>query len=123
MPPREHQLATSVLVVGTGGAGLRAAIELAEAGVSVLRVLGAHTARLGVPVLSTCCVTRLWVDHGSVFGAYGFDLHDGSRYLIHADAVIVAAGGHTRLCGVPLRDATKHRRRVPARRRGGGTAA
>src|SRR5262245_51556207 len=38
MPPREHQLATSVLVVGTGGSGLRAAIELAEAGVAVLAV-------------------------------------------------------------------------------------
>src|SRR3954471_3751247 len=35
---REHQLATSVLVIGTGGAGLRAAIELAEAGVAVLAV-------------------------------------------------------------------------------------
>ena len=28
------------------------------------------------------------------FGAYGFDLEDGSRYLIHADAVILATGPH-----------------------------
>ena len=34
---------------------------------------------------------------GAVFGAYGFDLDDGTRYLIHADAVILAAGGHTRI--------------------------
>ncbi|GAA4718209.1 FAD-binding protein [Nocardioides conyzicola] len=200
---REHQLATSVLVVGTGGAGLRAAIEVAEAGVAVLAVgrprvedtaapptsegvsaalahadprdtweqhaadtlresglladpravqtiarnavravhdaerlgmrfdrqpdgriaqrrSGAHSyrrtafagdrtggelldalrgyaERAGVPLLSTCSVTRLLVDHGSVFGAYGFDLVDGSRYLLHADAVILAAGGHTRI--------------------------
>lgn len=203
MSSREHQLATSVLVVGTGGSGLRAAIELAEAGVSVLavgkravadahtslaagginaalattdpadtweqhaadtlqesylladprtvqvvtqgaprgvhdlerygmrfdrqpdgrlaqRYFGAHTyrrtafagdytglevqrtlvdhaARLSVPVLSTVYITRLLVNEGVVFGAYGFDLVDGSRYLVHADAVILAAGGHTRI--------------------------
>jgi succinate dehydrogenase / fumarate reductase flavoprotein subunit len=201
--PREHQLATSVLVVGTGGAGLRSAIELAEAGVAVLavgkrpvndahtalaagginaalattdpadtweqhaadtlqesylladprtvqvvtrnaargihdlerygmrfdrqsdgqiaqryfgahtyrrtafagdytglevqRVLSEHAARLAIPVLSTLYVTQLLVDDGTVFGAYGFDLVDGSRYLVHADAVILAAGGHTRI--------------------------
>ena len=32
----ERILSTSVLVIGTGGSGLRAAIELAEAGVDVL---------------------------------------------------------------------------------------
>lgn len=201
--PREHQLATSVLVVGTGGSGLRAAIEIAESGVAVLavgkrpvadahtslaagginaalattdpadtweqhaadtlqesylladprtvqvvtqnaargihdlerygmrfnrqedgkiaqRYFGAHSYRrtafvgdytglelqrvlidragqLSVPVLSTVYVTRLLVHDGAVFGAYGFDLVDGSRYLIHADAVILAAGGHTRI--------------------------
>ena len=34
----ERQLATNVLVIGTGGAGLRASIELAERGVQVLAV-------------------------------------------------------------------------------------
>jgi succinate dehydrogenase / fumarate reductase flavoprotein subunit len=197
-----HQLATSVLVVGTGGAGLRAAIEVAEAGVAVIAVIkraaddartvasggiggapaftdpadtweqhaadtlqesylladprtalvvaryaaqgfhdlarygvrfdrqgggriaqrhfGAHTYRrtafageytgldvqralrerahqLGIPVLSSVYVTQLLVSDGTVFGAYGFDLVDGSRYLVHADAVILATGGHTRI--------------------------
>ncbi|MGO1898981.1 MAG: FAD-binding protein, partial [Brevibacterium yomogidense] len=36
--PRERQISTSVLVVGTGGSGLRAAIELREQGVDVLAV-------------------------------------------------------------------------------------
>ncbi|MFB8228330.1 L-aspartate oxidase [Cellulosimicrobium sp. NPDC055967] len=201
--PRVHQLATSVVVIGTGGSGLRAAIELAESGVAVLavgkrpasdahtslaagginaalattdpadtweqhaadtlqesylladprtvqvvaqnaprgiddlerygmrfdrqpdgriaqRYFGAHTYRrtafvgdytglevqrtlvnrasqLDIPVLSTVYITQLLVNDGVVFGAYGFDLTDGSRYLIHADAVILAAGGHTRI--------------------------
>lgn len=42
-------------------------------------------------------ITRLLVHDGAVFGAYGFDLTHGTRYLIHADAVILAAGGHTRI--------------------------
>ncbi|WUD77182.1 FAD-binding protein [Streptomyces sp. NBC_00510] len=198
-----HQLATSVLVVGTGGSGLRAAIEVAEAGVAVIavgkraaddahtvlasggvnaalattdpagtweqhaadtlreshsladprtvlvvarhaargvhdlerygmrfdrhgdgriaqrhfgapayrrtalaghspgsevqRVLRERANRLAIPILSNLYVTRLLVDDGTVFGAYGFDLVDGSRYVVHADAVILATGGHTRI--------------------------
>jgi glycine/D-amino acid oxidase-like deaminating enzyme len=45
---QEQQIATSVLVIGTGGSGLRAAIELAKRGIDVLAVgkrpkLDAHT--------------------------------------------------------------------------------
>ncbi|NQX14279.1 L-aspartate oxidase [Rathayibacter sp. VKM Ac-2857] len=200
----ERRISTSVLVIGTGGSGLRAAIELAEAGVDVLalgkrsksdahtslaagginaalatmdpddswqqhaadtitesyqlanphtveivtsnaargiqdlerygmpfareddgrisqRFFGAHTyrrtafagdytgleiqrtlvnraAQLDIPILDTVYVTRILVNEdGAVFGAYGFDLVDGTRYLIHADAVILAAGGHNRI--------------------------
>jgi succinate dehydrogenase / fumarate reductase flavoprotein subunit len=44
----ERRLTTGVLVIGTGGSGLRASIELAEAGVDVIAVgkrprLDAHT--------------------------------------------------------------------------------
>jgi succinate dehydrogenase flavoprotein subunit len=36
--PTERRLATAVLVIGTGGSGLRAAIQLAERGTDVLVV-------------------------------------------------------------------------------------
>ena len=204
MRPSERQISTTVLVIGTGGSGLRASIELAEAGVDVLavgkrprsdahtslaagginaalgtmdeddswqqhaadtlkesyllanphtvqivtegaaqgiddlerygmpfareddgrisqRFFGAHTFRrtafagdytgleiqrtlvnraalLDIPILDRVYITRiLTTDDGAVFGAYGFDLEDGTRYLIHADAVILAAGGHNRI--------------------------
>ena len=85
----EKRIATSVLVIGTGGSGLRAAIELAERGVGVMAVgkrpkADAHTSLAAGGI-------------NAVFGACGFDLTDGSRYVIHADAVILAAGGHTRI--------------------------
>ncbi|MFI7454073.1 FAD-binding protein, partial [Nonomuraea sp. NPDC049714] len=85
----ENRIATSVLVIGTGGAGLRAAIELAEHGVDVLAVgkrpkADAHTslaagginAALDVPILDSVYITRLLVRDNAVFGAYGFDLTD-----------------------------------------------
>ncbi|NKE60071.1 FAD-dependent oxidoreductase [Lentzea sp. PSKA42] len=203
MTQPEHQIATSVLVIGSGGAGLRAAIELAERGVDVLvvgkrpkadahtalaagginaalatmdeedswqqhaadtikesyllanpdivrivaeqaprgiadlerwgmpfarevdgrisqRFFGAHTyrrtsfagdytgleiqrtlvnraAQLNIPIHDSCYITQILVRDNVVFGAYGFDLNTGTRYVFHADVVILAAGGHTRI--------------------------
>src|SRR5699024_3634255 len=42
-------------------------------------------------------ITDILTKGNTVFGAYGFDVNDGRRYLIHADAVILAAGGHNRI--------------------------
>src|SRR3954451_3124418 len=66
-------------------------------GLEMQRALVARAARRNVPIVSTVYITRILVEDGAVFGAYGFDLVDGSRYLIHADAVILAAAGHTRI--------------------------
>jgi succinate dehydrogenase / fumarate reductase, flavoprotein subunit len=56
-----------------------------------------RAAELGVTVRQDGYITRLLLHYGRIFGAYGFDLEDGSRWLIVADAVILAAGGHTRI--------------------------
>jgi succinate dehydrogenase / fumarate reductase, flavoprotein subunit len=66
-------------------------------GLEIQRTLINRAAQLQVPILDTVYVTRLLVRDNVVFGAYGFDLENGSRYVIHADAVILAAGGHTRI--------------------------
>ncbi|HLT62764.1 MAG TPA: FAD-dependent oxidoreductase, partial [Microlunatus sp.] len=66
-------------------------------GLAIQRALVARAEQLGVTILDGVYVTRILVDDGTVFGAYGFDLADGSRRLFHADAVILAAGGHTRI--------------------------
>jgi succinate dehydrogenase / fumarate reductase, flavoprotein subunit len=66
-------------------------------GREIQRVLVARAAAVGVQTRDDVYVTQLLVHDGRVFGAYGFDLDDGSRWLIVADAVVLAAGGHTRI--------------------------
>lgn len=66
-------------------------------GLEIQRTLVARAEQLAIPILDGLYITSILVDDNTVFGAYGFDLSDGSRYLIHADAVILAAGGHTRI--------------------------
>ncbi|MEV5968013.1 FAD-dependent oxidoreductase [Kribbella sp. NPDC051952] len=66
-------------------------------GLEIQRTLINRAVQLGVPILDTVYVTRILVKDDTVFGAYGFDLTTGRRYVIHADAVILAAGGHTRI--------------------------
>ncbi|MEV0623881.1 FAD-binding protein [Nonomuraea sp. NPDC050404] len=66
-------------------------------GLEIQRTLINQAARLEVPILDTVYITRILVHDNAVFGAYGFDLVDGTSYVIHADAVILAAGGHTRI--------------------------
>ena len=66
-------------------------------GLEIQRTLINRAAQLHIPVLDTAYITKLLVRDGVVFGAYGFDLEDGTRYVIHADAVVLATGGHTRI--------------------------
>ena len=66
-------------------------------GREIQRALVRRATELGVPIRDDVYVTRLLVHEGRIFGAYGFDIDDGSRLVIFADAVILAAGGHTRI--------------------------
>ncbi|MDQ0093360.1 L-aspartate oxidase [Paeniglutamicibacter psychrophenolicus] len=66
-------------------------------GLEIQRSLVSRAEQLQIPILDSVYITRLLVRDNQVFGAYGFDIRSGKRYLIHADSVILAAGGHTRI--------------------------
>lgn len=66
-------------------------------GLEIQRALVSRAASLRIPILDTVYITRLLVDDGAIFGAYGFDIVTGERLIIIADTVVLAAGGHTRI--------------------------
>jgi succinate dehydrogenase / fumarate reductase flavoprotein subunit len=66
-------------------------------GLELQRTLIRRTAELGIRILDSVYVTKLLVRDNVIFGAYGFNLQNGTRYTVHSDAVILATGGHTRI--------------------------
>jgi succinate dehydrogenase / fumarate reductase flavoprotein subunit len=66
-------------------------------GRAILRTLTAKVADLGLTVVDDQYVSRLLVTGGVCFGALAFDLETGERTVFLADAVVLAAGGHTRI--------------------------
>jgi succinate dehydrogenase / fumarate reductase flavoprotein subunit len=66
-------------------------------GRAILHTLAAKVAELGIHVVDEQYVSTLLVADGACFGAFAFDLHDGSRTAFVADAVVLCGGGHTRL--------------------------
>lgn len=66
-------------------------------GREIQRTLVRRAEEVGVPIRDDVYVTRLLVHDGRVFGCYGFGVDDGTRWVFLADAVILAAGGHTRI--------------------------
>ncbi len=66
-------------------------------GREIQRVLVERARAVGVETRDDLYVTRVLVHDRRVFGAYGFDVDTGRRWLIVADAVVLAAGGHTRI--------------------------
>lgn len=66
-------------------------------GLEIQRSLVKRSEQLDIAIHDTIYVTDILTSGNTVFGAYGFDVNEGKRYLIHADAVILAAGGHNRI--------------------------
>jgi len=66
-------------------------------GRAILRTLTAKVAELGMTVIDDQYVSQLLVADGVCFGALAFDLETGERTVFLADAVVLAAGGHTRI--------------------------
>jgi succinate dehydrogenase / fumarate reductase flavoprotein subunit len=66
-------------------------------GRAILRTLAAKVAELGLTVVDDQYVSQLLVSDGVCFGALAFDLESGERTVFLADAVVLAAGGHTRI--------------------------
>lgn len=66
-------------------------------GLEIQRTLLARSEALDIEILDSVYITKLLVRDNTIFGAYGFDLTTGTRYVFHADAVILAAGGHNRI--------------------------
>jgi succinate dehydrogenase / fumarate reductase flavoprotein subunit len=66
-------------------------------GRAILRTLTGKVAELGISVIDDQYVVQLLVADGTCFGALAFDLETGERTVFLADAVVLAAGGHTRI--------------------------
>jgi succinate dehydrogenase / fumarate reductase flavoprotein subunit len=66
-------------------------------GRAILRTLAAKVAELGLTVIDDQYVSQLLVTDGTCFGALAFALSSGERTVFLADAVVLAAGGHTRI--------------------------
>jgi succinate dehydrogenase / fumarate reductase, flavoprotein subunit len=66
-------------------------------GRAMLFTLADQAAALGLEIHENQYVSRLLVHDEICFGAMAFDLQSGERTVYLADAVILAAGGHTRI--------------------------
>jgi succinate dehydrogenase / fumarate reductase, flavoprotein subunit len=66
-------------------------------GRAIVETLHDQVVERNIPIRERRYVSRLLVHDGVCFGAFTFDLESGERMVELADAVVLAAGGHTRL--------------------------
>jgi succinate dehydrogenase / fumarate reductase flavoprotein subunit/fumarate reductase (CoM/CoB) subunit A len=73
-------------------------VDFLNTGPAVSKTLRAQVQRrAAITRIGELCITELVVNDGAITGAVGFSLADGSAVAISAKAVIIAAGGLTRL--------------------------
>jgi succinate dehydrogenase / fumarate reductase, flavoprotein subunit len=66
-------------------------------GRAILYTLAGKVEEMGIAIHEYQYVSHLLVKDGVCFGALAFDIQTGERTVYLADAVVLAAGGHTRL--------------------------
>jgi succinate dehydrogenase / fumarate reductase, flavoprotein subunit len=66
-------------------------------GRAIIEALARRIGELRIPVIDHQYVSRLLVTDGVCFGALAFDISTGERTAFLADAVVLCAGGHTRI--------------------------
>ena len=66
-------------------------------GAALMDTLVRKAKSLGITYRENLFITDVLTDNGRATGAVGFDIDDSVPVAIHADAVIIAAGGHTSL--------------------------
>jgi len=66
-------------------------------GREIEHILDNYVMKLNIPVFEQQYISKLLVENGICFGAFGFDINTGQRTVYIADTIILATGGHTRL--------------------------
>ena len=66
-------------------------------GRAIIETLARRANELEIPIVDHQYVSTLLVKDGVCFGAFAFDIATGERTAFLADAVVLAAGGHTRI--------------------------
>ena len=66
-------------------------------GRAILETLTRRVEELAIPIHEGQYVSKLLVHENVCFGAMAFDIQSGERTVYLADAVVLAAGGHTRI--------------------------
>ncbi|PNV77840.1 MAG: fumarate reductase (quinol) flavoprotein subunit, partial [Thermoproteota archaeon] len=80
-------LKTDVLIIGSGLAGLRAAIEAASRGVEVSVLTKVHAMRSHSVAYAGGTAAVLYPEEGDSFDLHAFDTVKGSDYLADQDVV------------------------------------